>query len=504
MKLPSAASPAAPEGAAGTEPVDGAFPVDPALVPPTDPAPKKRPKMVDPEEIGHETEHLRTLFYFEPDSPHRTSMRAIANDPRFKQLIIVLILCGCVLLAMKDPTGHKGDRPTFELVLKVFDLVSLAIFCVEGWSKLVVCGFAMHSGAFLWNPWNVLDMIVIAAGIAQLILPYNLAAAKMLRVFRLLKVVRAVPGIRMLVDAIASAMPDLGNVFILCGFIFFVFGIIGIMLFNGKMHQRCFDGPTRTLDESTWRMCNGWPGENEWRHVLLPKDNPLRAQSDQQFQDKCGGSGGRCCPAGQYCGITASPHQDMVNFDNIMFAMLTIFTIVTLEGWTDNMYMIADAYSPYTNGYFVLAVFSGSFFLLNLLMAVLWDKYSEAIEQAFAEKARQAELRRYDVAFSQVDLDGSGEISVSELGVAMDAAGLKLTVEEIEVMVAEADEDGSGEISFEEFVEIVDGTRDDPRWQVIAEATAEEVVVKPTYGYGGRKMYKLATGELIEDRKSVV
>ena len=47
----------------------------------------------------------------------------------------------------------------------------------------------------------------------------------------------------------------------------------------------------------------------------------------------------------------------LTNFDNIFYAFLTIFQCITLEGWTDIMYMNQDAYSKYiTSIYFVLAV----------------------------------------------------------------------------------------------------------------------------------------------------
>ena len=47
----------------------------------------------------------------------------------------------------------------------------------------------------------------------------------------------------------------------------------------------------------------------------------------------------------------------LTNFDNIFNAFLTIFQCITLEGWTDIMYMMQDAYSKYITAiYFVLAV----------------------------------------------------------------------------------------------------------------------------------------------------
>ena len=42
-----------------------------------------------------------------------------------------------------------------------------------------------------------------------------------------------------LISSIMAAMPKLGNVVALCGFIFLVFGIVGMELFKGTLHYRC-------------------------------------------------------------------------------------------------------------------------------------------------------------------------------------------------------------------------------------------------------------------------
>ena len=56
--------------------------------------------------------------------------------------------------------------------------------------------------------------------------------------------------------------------------------------------------------------------------------------------------------------------------------MLTIFVSITLEGWTKFMYNLTDADSSLFAGlYFTLLVVFGSFFLLNLILAVIMDSF---------------------------------------------------------------------------------------------------------------------------------
>merc|ERR1719262_1011131 len=55
-------------------------------------------------------------------------------------------------------------------------------------------------------------------------------------------------------------------------------------------------------------------------------------------------------------------------------------------------------------------------------------------------------------AFDLFDTDGSGNIDVKELTVAMKALGCEPKAGEIEKMIADVDDDGSGEIGYPEFL----------------------------------------------------
>jgi hypothetical protein len=66
-----------------------------------------------------------------------------------------------------------------------------------------------------------------------------------------------------------------------------------------------------------------------------------------------------------------------MNFDNILFGFLTIFQIVTLEGWTTVMYNLSDA----SRGWLAISMCCSvvvlcGFFMVNILLAVLADSIS--------------------------------------------------------------------------------------------------------------------------------
>lgn len=50
---------------------------------------------------------------------------------------------------------------------------------------------------------------------------------------------RILKGMRILVMLLLDTLPMLGNVLLLCFFVFFIFGIIGVQLWEGILRQRC-------------------------------------------------------------------------------------------------------------------------------------------------------------------------------------------------------------------------------------------------------------------------
>ncbi|CAM9437003.1 unnamed protein product, partial [Chrysoparadoxa australica] len=101
-------------------------------------------------------------------------------------------------------------------------------------------------------------------------------------------------------------------------------------------------------------------------------------------------------------------------FDHFGKAILTVFQSVTVEGWTDVMYMCMDAYNPVAAScIFVMLILLGSFVMLNLVLAVITESISEADEEAEKEKEealRQKEIKRL------VHGEGSSERKIKDEG----------------------------------------------------------------------------------------
>jgi len=85
-----------------------------------------------------------------------------------------------------------------------------------------------------------------------------------------------------------------------------------------------------------------------------------------------------------------NPFKGAISFDNIGYAWIAIFQVISLEGWVDIMYYVMDAHSFFSFIYFILLIVIGSFFMINLCLVVIATQFSETKqrEQRLMEEAR--------------------------------------------------------------------------------------------------------------------
>ena len=113
----------------------------------------------------------------------------------------------------------------------------------------------------------------------------------------------------------------------------------------------------------------------------------------------------------------------LTHYDNMLCAILTTFEIITLEGWTDTMYTIRRANNTYLYDiFFVACVVFGTFFVLNLMIAVQFSNLEKAFEESerlaklAEQKAKEEELesQKRDTADESVSCSDSNEMSQEE------------------------------------------------------------------------------------------
>ncbi|KAM5336265.1 voltage-dependent T-type calcium channel subunit alpha-1I [Glossophaga mutica] len=318
---------------------------------------------------------------------------------------MLVILLNCVTLGMYQPCDDMDCLSDRCKILQVFDDFIFIFFAMEMVLKMVALGI-FGKKCYLGDTWNRLDFFIVMAGMVEYSLDLqniNLSAIRTVRVLRPLKAINRVPSMRILVNLLLDTLPMLGNVLLLCFFVFFIFGIIGVQLWAGLLRNRCFLEENFTIQGDVALPPYYQPEEDDEMPFIcsLSGDNgimgcheipPLKEQgrecclSKDDVYDFGPGhpdpnASGLCVNWNRYYNVcrtgSANPHKGAINFDNIGYAWIVIFQVITLEGWVEIMYYVMDAHSFYNFIYFILLIIVGSFFMINLCLVVIATQFSE-------------------------------------------------------------------------------------------------------------------------------
>nr|XP_025040940.1 voltage-dependent T-type calcium channel subunit alpha-1I isoform X3 [Pelodiscus sinensis] len=318
---------------------------------------------------------------------------------------MMVILLNCVTLGMYQPCDDMDCLNDRCKILQVFDDFIFIFFAMEMVLKMVALGI-FGKKCYLGDTWNRLDFFIVMAGMVEYSLDLqniNLSAIRTVRVLRPLKAINRVPSMRILVNLLLDTLPMLGNVLLLCFFVFFIFGIIGVQLWAGLLRNRCFMEENFTIQGDIILPPYYQPEEDDEMPFIcsLSGDNgimgcheipPLKERGHECCLDKDDyyyynsvkqefNVSGMCVNWNQYYNVcrtgSANPHKGAINFDNIGYAWIVIFQVITLEGWVEIMYYVMDAHSFYNFIYFILLIIVGSFFMINLCLVVIATQFSE-------------------------------------------------------------------------------------------------------------------------------
>ncbi|KAM5274712.1 voltage-dependent T-type calcium channel subunit alpha-1G isoform 23-T23 [Ctenodactylus gundi] len=324
------------------------------------------------------------FFYLSQDSrPRSWCLRTVSvsltPDTWFERISMLVILLNCVTLGMFRPCEDIACDSQRCRILQAFDDFIFAFFAVEMVVKMVALGI-FGKKCYLGDTWNRLDFFIVIAGMLEYSLDLqnvSFSAVRTVRVLRPLRAINRVPSMRILVTLLLDTLPMLGNVLLLCFFVFFIFGIVGVQLWAGLLRNRCFLPENFSLPLSV-DLERYYQTENEDESPFIcsqPRENGMRSCRSVPTLRGEGGGGPPCgldyeaynsssnttcvnwnqyytnCSAGEH-----NPFKGAINFDNIGYAWIAIFQVITLEGWVDIMYFVMDAHSFYNFIYFILLI----------------------------------------------------------------------------------------------------------------------------------------------------
>jgi len=214
----------------------------------------------------------------------------------FEPLMIGLIVFNGVLIGLETSPALMASHGD---LLHLLNHVVLGFFILEAAAK--IAAVAPRLRLYFGDGWNLFDFSIVVLSLIPATGEFALVA-RLIRILRVLRLISAVPQLRLIVATLVRSIPGMGHVISLLAIIFYIYGVAGYHLFHEVEPERW-----GTLGDS----------------------------------------------------------------------LLTLFRVVTLEGWTEVMYKAMEQH-PLAWIYFVSFVLIGTFIAMNLFIAVILNNLEES------------------------------------------------------------------------------------------------------------------------------
>lgn len=160
------------------------------------------------------------------------ALQRIESSRIFQASVIFIIILSAISIGAKT-----YDIPPFlERILSLLDAAVTWFFLAEILLRFSACD---DKKRFFLNGWNLFDSLIVLGSLVPLQNAEAVLIGRLLRVFRVLRLVSVVPELRSLITALLKAIPRMGYIALLMFIIFYIYGAIGSLFFSG-------------IDEALW------------------------------------------------------------------------------------------------------------------------------------------------------------------------------------------------------------------------------------------------------------
>ncbi|NXN81088.1 SCN5A protein, partial [Bombycilla garrulus] len=331
----------------------------------------------------------RALWIFSPFHPIRRRAIKILIHSLFTWFIMCTIITNCAFMALTESpkTSSSSSWNTY------VEFTFTGIYTFESLIQILARGFCLNEFTFLRDPWNWLDFtVIVMAYVGAFSDLGSVSVLRTFRVLRALKTISVVPGLKIIVGALIQSVKKLADVMILTVFCLSVFALIGLQLFKGNLRQKCIRNTTEFCNK-TWES---------YEKFINDSDDFARKNGTVDIL-LCGPGAGappfvinsRVCPPGyKCCKIGPNPDYGFTSFDTFGWAFLSLFRLMTQDYWERLYQQTLRASGKVYVVFFMMVIFLGSFYLVNLILAVVTMAYEDQNKATIAEtEAKERKFR---------------------------------------------------------------------------------------------------------------
>uniref|UniRef100_A0A3B5A7Q8 Ion transport domain-containing protein n=1 Tax=Stegastes partitus TaxID=144197 RepID=A0A3B5A7Q8_9TELE len=293
-----------------------------------------------------------SMFILSTTNPFRRACHYICTLRYFEMCILLVIAMSSIALAAEDPVWPESPRNN---VLRYFDYVFTGVFTFEMLIKMVDLGLVLHQGSYFRDLWNILDFIVVSGALVAFAFTSKgkdistIKSLRVLRVLRPLKTIKRLPKLKAVFDCVVNSLKNVLNILIVYLLFMFIFAVVAVQLFKGRFFY-CTDE-----SKEFERDCRG-------EYLVYERENEVKAQKREWKK------------------------YDF-HYDNVAWALLTLFTVSTGEGWPQVLKHSVDAtyenqgpspgYRMEMSIFYVVYFVVFPFFFVNIFVALIIITFQE-------------------------------------------------------------------------------------------------------------------------------
>lgn len=154
----------------------------------------------------------------------QTRFQTIRDNKVFELFVITVIILSSLMIGVRTYDLPAGAM-TF---LWLMDYGVTLFFLIE---ILIRMAAEDKFTDFFKKGWNLFDFVIVVVSLIPLDDSEYALIARMLRLFRVMRLISFIPELRVLVSALISALPRMGYVALLMFIIFYLYAVIGNLMF---------------------------------------------------------------------------------------------------------------------------------------------------------------------------------------------------------------------------------------------------------------------------------
>ena len=331
----------------------------------------------------------------------------VASSVYFSSAVLFVVVLNGIIVALDTPdrgVEKYGTKPHIPKDVTFWlGNAFLILFGLEAIIKIVAHGFLLNGpDSYMWSYWNVFDLFIVVSGVLDVILDGGgwITTLRLMKCFQPLKHLSKYKAGRMVMTTAEKALPMMMDVVLLLLWFVILATVMGVMLFGTLMNGRNYED-VANLGGDPKERCSflvsnygtvdgvsisryddgGVPGDEE----LCMNSNIDTLVKNSTLLDDVQ-SNVYCCNSG------VSPFDNYLNFDNFLRGMFIVLHVITIDGWNELAWPVANTagYVP-AMSYFCAVAVLGGFFVFQLFTAVICATLGE-IEEDDDPEAHEKEM----------------------------------------------------------------------------------------------------------------